>query len=246
MTFRRGLLALVLVLACTAAVQAFRFEPISQDFTPTGPQANRLFRVSNPGPEQMAIRVTIHPRTMNRDGSEILGSETSDFIVFPRQFLVGPGESRSIRVRFQGTPPTDRELSYRIVAEQLPVDDGQALPAQGGGIQLTYRYEGTVYVVPPGVRSIARVTGALRERRDGVELIRVTVSNSGGRHRLLTDIQLALTDRADGETRMVLGADQLPGMAGQNVLAGATRDFLIPAPENLWFGSVYATLLPPD
>lgn len=246
MVNRRGLLALVFVLACAAAVHAFRFEPISQDFAPTGPQANRLFRVSNPGNERMAIRVTIHSRTVNRDGSEILGRESPDFIVFPRQFFVGPGENRSVRVRFQGTAPTDRELAYRIVAEQLPVEDGQNLPTQGGGIQLTYRYEGTVYVVPPGARPMVRVTSALRERRDDTDIIRVTVANSGGRHRILSGIQLALADSADGEPRIVLSADQLPGMAGQNVLAGGTRDFLIPAPENMWFGSVHATILPAD
>lgn len=250
MTCRRGhsriLLVLALILGCATAVHAFRFEPISQDFAPSGPGANRLFRVINPGTERMAIRTTIHPRTVNRDGTEVIGPESSDFIVFPRQILLGPGETRSIRVRWQGPAPSGRELAFRIVAEQLPVDDGEDLPDQGGGVRLTYRYEGTVYVSPAGVRPDARVVETRREVRDGVEFLRIAVENSGGRHRILRDIRLALSDRPGAEPRLELSGRDLSGMLGQNVLAGATREFLLPVPDRLWDGEVYATLLPPD
>ena len=246
MRFTRGLLALLLLVGFVGYAHAFRFEPISQDFAPSGPGANRLFRAVNPGTERVAIRVTVHPRIAHLDGTEIIGDESPDFIVFPRQTLLAPGETRSIRVRWQGNPPTDRELAFRIVAEQLPVDDGQELPAEGGGVRLTYRYEGTIYVTPAGVRPMVRVTETRREVRDGREVLRITVENSGGRHRLLTGVQLALADRPGGTARMELTGAALSGMAGQNILAGSVREFILPAPANLWPGDVHATLLPAD
>ncbi len=228
-----------MIAACAVSAQAFRFEPISQDFAPSGPGASHVFRVTNTMAERIAVRVSVRPRRIERDGIEVQGPESTEFLVYPRQMLLDPGDARSIRVRWEGTEAPDMEQAFRIIAEQVPVDFGGEQPAQGAGIRLTYRYEGALYVVPPGAAPDLRLDAArILERDDGRVLV-VVVSNVGTRRTLLHEARLTLRTSA-GE--IVLGAEELPGMTGENMLAGSTREFVVPAPAGVATGVLDAEL----
>lgn len=228
-----------MIAACAVSAQAFRFEPISQDFAPSGPGASHVFRVTNTMTERIAVRVSIRPRRIERDGVEVQGAEAEEFLVYPRQMLLAPGEARSVRVRWEGSSTPQSEQAYRIIAEQVPVDFGAEQPAQGAGIRLTYRYEGALYVVPPGAAPDLRLEAARVVDRDGGRVLVVEVANAGTRRTLLHEA--SLTIRTDsGET--VLGPEELPGMAGENMLAGSTREFAVPAPAGLPTGGLDAEL----
>ncbi len=229
----------LLIAACAVSAQAFRFEPISQDFAPSGPGASHVFRVTNTMTERIAVRLSVRPRRIERDGVEVQGAEAQEFLVYPRQMLLAPGEARSVRVRWEGASAPQSEQAFRIIAEQVPVDFGGDQPAQGAGIRLTYRYEGALYVVPPGAAPDLRLDAARVVERDGGRVLVVEVTNVGTRRTLLHEA--SLTIRApSGET--VLGPQELPGMAGENMLAGSTREFVMPAPAGLPTGALDAEL----
>ena len=234
--------AVALCMVCAVSAQAFRFEPISQEFAPSGAGSNRLFRVTNTTNERIAVRIAVKPRVMERDGTEVFGDESPEFTVFPRNVLLDPGASRSIRVQWNGPARVETEQAFRIIAEQVPIALGGDLPTQGGGIRLTYRYEGTVYVTPPGARADIQVESVGRETRDGERFLRVTLTNTGTRHAILRGAELALTYDPNIPPRIELGPGDLRGLAGENMLAGLTREFVIPAPDDLWDGEIYATL----
>lgn len=238
----RTSLALVLLVACALAAQAFSFEPITQEYSPNGPASSHVFRVTNTTSERIAVRISIRPRRFELDGTEIQGKESDEFIVFPRQMLLEPGERASVRVRWSGPESIDSERAYRIIAEQLPVDLGDAPPLEGGGIRLTYRYEGSLYVVPPGATADLIVDSVSPERAGGRELLRVRLTNRGTRHTLLSAIRLAIAATPNGQPAIVLGPSELPGMAGENMLAATTREFVIPVPEGLPDGPLYARI----
>ncbi len=225
--------------ACAVSAQAFRFEPISQDFAPSGAGASHVFRVTNTMTERIAVRVSVRPRRIERDGVEVQGPESDQFLVYPRQMLLAPGEARSVRVRWEGPATPSGEQAFRIIAEQLPVDFGGEQPAQGAGIRLTYRYEGALYVVPPGAAPDLSLTAARAVDRDGERVLVLEVSNTGTRRTLLHEASVTVRT-PNGE--MVIGADRLPGMAGENMLAGSTREFIVPAPDGLPIGPLDATL----
>ncbi|MFP4508574.1 MAG: molecular chaperone [Spirochaetaceae bacterium] len=241
-SMRIRVLSVALCMVCAVSAQAFRFEPISQEFAPSGAGSNRLFRVENTTNERIAVRIAVYPRLMERDGTESLGEEAPEFTVFPRNVLLDPGNGRSVRVQWTGPSAVDTEQAYRIIAEQVPIELGGDLPTQGGGIRLTYRYEGTVYVTPPGARADIRVLSVSRETRDGERFLQVQLENVGTRHAILRGAELALTYDPEIPARIELGPEDLPGLSGENMLAGLTREFMIPAPDDLWDGEIYATL----
>ena len=229
----------LLITACAVSAQAFRFEPISQDFAPSGPGASHVFRVTNTMNERIAVRVSVRPRRIERDGVEVQGPEAQEFLVYPRQMLLDPGAARSIRVRWEGASAPQIEQAFRIIAEQVPVDFGREQPAQGAGIRLTYRYEGALYVVPPGASPDLRLDAARIVERGGERALVVEITNAGTRRTLLHEARLTIST-SSGET--VLGPQDLPGMAGENMLAGSTREFVVPAPDGLPTGALDAEL----
>ncbi|TVQ23801.1 MAG: molecular chaperone [Spirochaetaceae bacterium] len=241
-SMRIRVLSVALCMVCAVSAQAFRFEPISQEFAPSGAGSNHLFRVENTTNERIAVRIAVRPREIQRDGTEVLGEESPEFTVFPRNVLLDPGNGRSIRVQWNGPASVETEQAYRIIAEQVPIALGGDLPTQGGGIRLTYRYEGTVYVTPPRARPDVRVVSVSRETQDSERFLRVTLENVGTRHAILRGAELALTYDPDIPPRIELESGDLRGLSGENMLAGLTREFVIPAPDDLWDGEIYATL----
>ena len=147
---RISVIVSILLITCALNAQAFNFEPITQDYTPKGKGANQIFRVANPGTEKIAVKISIKSRSIEPDGTEIQGDESDLFLIYPRQIILNPDESRSIRVKWNGESDPAAELPFRIIAEQVPVSFSEIQPFQGGQITLTYRYEGTIYIVPPG------------------------------------------------------------------------------------------------
>ncbi len=212
-----------------ASAHAFSFEPITQDYTPSGPGANHVFRVANTSASRIAVRISVRPRSIEPDGTEILGKEADEFVVFPRQILLDPGERRGIRVSWNGPASLEVERPFRVIAEQVPVAMGRDEPTQGGGIRLTYRYEGSIYVVPFGAESAVRV--ATVERVAGGLL--VGIENTGTRRAILSSARLFVSGAGGSQSTIELGPAELPGLTGENMLAGARRLFIVPAPAGL-------------
>jgi len=236
----RAVLSAALLFALIAPASAFDFEPITQEFSTTGSGANHVFRVTNTTEERIAVRISVRSRTMRPDGSEELGPEVEEFVVFPRQLLLQPEERQSVRVRWSGPEEVEVERPYRIVAEQLPIDLGTDTPTQGGGIRLSYRYEGTIYVSSTAGEPDIRVTEVSRAGNGSI--LRIHVSNEGTRHTFLRDARLHLSDSPESGPAITLGPDQLPGLTGENVLAQSRRVFEVPMPSELWSGPIHADI----
>jgi fimbrial chaperone protein len=136
-----------------------------------------------------------------------------------------------VRVQWRGTGNPEKELAYRIIAEQLPIKSDPALNTRS--IQLVVRYVGSLYVVPAGVRPDVAVETARAvtnpERKRALELV---FNNAGKAHTLFDEPVLTLT--AGGKSR-TLKTDQLRELAGENILAGSKRRFFIPWPQDLPF-----------
>jgi fimbrial chaperone protein len=148
------------------------------------------------------------------------------------------GENRAIRLQYVGEPAPASELPYRMVAEQLPVEIGDE--QTGARVRIVVRYEGAVYIVPPGAKPdiVVEETAAV-PLMGGATGLAVTVRNRGNKHVLLNEPKLSV--RSGGRV-MTLDGDDLQGLAGQNVLAGNSRRFILPWPAGLPVGGVDATL----
>lgn len=222
---------------------AFQLLPMSMAFAPTGAEATQTFAVNNEANEPVAVQIYIVKREVAADGTETLTPADADFLVFPPQAAVPAGKSQLVQVRWLGSRTLATELAYRIIAEQLPValaDRGQT----GGRLEILMRYEGAVYITPPGatpnvvVDSVARV-----DTTEGPKL-KVALHNAGTAHGLLDQVALTVTGKAaDGRAASVeLRGEALGALASPNILAGGKRDFLLPWPANLAADGLTATL----
>lgn len=225
------------LLACQSA-HAFALVPMVQEFAPSGRGANQAFRVENESAKTIAVQISMKTREMSPVGKEINQDAEDDFIVYPAQLLLKPKEVQTVRVKWIGNSKPDKELAYRIVAEQLPVNLSKE-PDSGVKINIMTRYIGSVYIVPRGVKP--EVILDLAEQRitpDGQRQLRVRLHNRGTRHVMLRDLKLQV--RAGGQT-VELGPEALKGLAGENLLAGGKRELALPWPADLPDESVAVT-----
>lgn len=234
---RRVLLSLTFLLFTTVGAGAFTFTPISQEFTLEGKYSSHVFTLTNDSlTEKIAVLVTVKKRVMDRNGAETLEDCPGDFAVFPSRNILEPGAVKRIRIKWTGGILTDTEASYRVIAEQLPVEFQEEEKRQeGGGIRFTYRYEGSLYVMPDGVEPQIELTGIeqIQNEEGEAALLKLTFSNTGGRHAILGNLAITLISRYENFEPLLLEGERLKGAAGENILARSERDFLIPIPPQV-------------
>lgn len=216
------------VLSC----QAFTLSPISATLEPKGYGTSTGFRLDNESSNRVAFQVSMVTREPDEEGNETQLPATNLFTVFPPLGIIAPGQKQNIRLVWKGPSNPTNELSYRIVAEELPVDfqPGRTEKAQSH-IQVLIRYKGTIYVRPKNAKSQLRVISLTKVGSPGGTSYQLVITNEGNAHQGLGNTVLSLTDAQGQKTDIPAG--QLPTVAGENILARHTRRFLVTLPSNL-------------
>ena len=225
----KAVLAILFIIQ--GGLTAFTFAPISQDFSAEGKNSSRLFTITNDSlTERIAVKVSVFTRIMDEWGNETLEPAPGDFLIYPAQSLLNPGDSRSVRIKWKGGTVGSREKAYRIIAEQLPVDfTEEDLRDDGAGIRFTFRYEGSLYVLPPGARPDVKLLSISSvSDEDGMSGTQLVFENQGTRHAILGDLTINLESRDESLPPVKLDPSDLAGVAGENILAGNRRYFTIP------------------
>jgi fimbrial chaperone protein len=225
------------------AAGAFQLLPMSMEFAPTGNNATQTFAITNEATEPVAVQIFIVQRSVALDGTETLTPADAEFLVFPPQAAVPAGKTQLVQVRWLGNRAPTTELAYRIVAEQLPVTlENRA--AQGARLEILMRYEGSLYITPPGVTPDVVVESVARVQTAEGGKLAVVLHNKGTAHGLLDQTVLTLAGRGtNGQPATVeLRAEALAGMASPNILAGNKRQFLLPGPATLAAEGLTGTL----
>lgn len=235
-------LYVMVALLTPITAHAFKLVPMSVKMTPSGQGTTATFVIDNSGAEPIAVEMKLFIRNISEDGEDILIETEDDFILYPAQMIVMPGQSQSVRLQWIGQRQLDKELAYRLVAEQLPLDLEEEL-TEGGRINMMIRYVASVYIVPKRrVQADIKITSAYVEEGNRDEKnnnLIIIAHNKGSKHTVLRDPTLTLNTVTN---KIILTAEQLPGMAGANMLVDHTRKFKLPRPSGLHTGPVEATL----
>jgi fimbrial chaperone protein len=234
----RRILGILLLSLASVSAFAFDFRPITQDFAPEGADAMRTFRVTNTGNEEIAVRISMFSRALEEDGSEVRTEVDDEFVVFPSRVVVEPGNTQVIRVQWRGGP-VESEQAYRIVAEQLPVDFN-AEDEEGSNLNILFRYVGSAYIVPDGAQPDVEVESARVSNTGDGPVLTLRIANDGTAHTILQE--LTVTVRSDGGNQATLLPEDLPDLAGTNLLAGAARRVRVPLPGSWQEGAVNVEL----
>lgn len=196
------------------------------EFDPAGAGATKSFEIENDSSDRAPIQISMFRRDADVDGRESLAEADADWVVYPPQFILGPKERRTVRVTWVGNAAPTTELSFRIVAEQLPVELQASKKKTAGVVNVLLRYVGSVYVTPSGAQSKLAVSqSALNADATKLDL---TIANEGNAHELVQNVRLVA--KVTGAPDVTLEGEALKGFAGENILAGKARRFSIAWP----------------
>lgn len=238
--FKRILLSFFLVLLGVQPAFAFKLLPISRTFAPAGSGATQSYQVVNDSDERLAVQVSIVQRQMDLAGKENYQSADEDFLIYPPQILLEPQKTQTVRVTWLGDPQPTKELAYRIIAEQLPINlekphANQIKPV--GAVKVLLRYLGSLYIRPANVQPHVVLEGAeLQKGTNGNELA-ISFNNRGTARAVLKNLKLHLIGQ--GKT-VDLQPEQLKEINNTVILAGNKRRFVMPWPNSLPVGAVTA------
>jgi len=205
----------VLLLGPPSALGAgLKVKPLKLFFTPDANTAN--LTISNEGDEPISVQLSARSWKQG-DIGEDLYDETPDIVFFPKIVQIAPAEDRVIRIGYAGEPAGPVEKSYRIYAQELPVQD----PGE-------YAMKFTVRMgIPIFVRSSYQETrwalGAGEMTGFG---LKIPVVNQSGQHVRVENLQVSGLD-AQGE-EVLSSANN-----GWYVLAERTRAFVLPIDPDL-------------
>jgi len=222
---------------------AFQLKPISQVFAPIGAEATQSYEIINDTEERIAVEVTVVEREMNLDGEESYSPAEDDFLVYPSQIILPPDAVQVVRVSWLGDPEPDQEMTFRLKAEQLPinlVDPNAPTPTRAvGEVKVMLRYLGSLYIRPAEATPEVILESAIAQSgANGEPELAITFHNQGTASAKLKDLKLTLT--AQGKT-VRLSSEQLEGMTGRTVLPHHRRRFTLPFPSELPKGEINAS-----
>ncbi len=209
-------------------VEAFKLTPMKMTLGASGRASGGVFSVNNMGQEALAIEMRFMTREMADDGSETNKAVPDLFAVFPSQFVLKPGTTQTVRVRWLGKEPVKSEKAFRLVAEQLPVSLVQG-GEEGINMKVALRYLAAVYVAPKGAKADVQMEVKREGDSSGRSFAVLDFHNAGTEHVILRNLKVSL--QVAGR-RIELPTEVMESVSGSNLLAGARRVLRIPLPSD--------------
>jgi fimbrial chaperone protein len=207
----------------SSSVSAFGLKPLFASLSPTGAGAEHVFRVTNTGDKPIAVQFSTTTREQKADGTETQKAADDVFMLYPPQAVIAPNKTQKVRVQWLGTQNPSKELAYRFIAEQVPVN---LTKGKSSGVQMVMTVVGSIYITPKGVQPRLSISNL---RRSGNRLV-FSIQNSGTKHALLDNLKINLSGQ--GKT-LQLSGKQVAEIEGKNILAGAQRELSIVYPAGM-------------
>lgn len=242
-TFSSFGLTLFLLLVSTQPSLAFKIEPISRTFTPTGSNATQSYELTSDKLQPEAVEITIVKRKMDLDGKETYEPADDDFLIYPPQIILQPKTSQTVRVTWLGDPAPQQEIAYRLVSKQVPINlkkpEIGKTNRTAGKVEVLLTYMGSLYVRPENVQSKVVVDSVIVQNdKKGKPAIALVLDNQGSARASLRTFSLNLTS---GSKTVTLKPDQVEAIKSQTILAKSKRRFVFSYPIDLPQGNVTAT-----
>lgn len=191
----RSLLPALLLTLLPLQASAFELTPISREFTPSGSGAVQTYAVVNKGTEPVAVELSVVTRVIDLGGAESNASAEDDFLVYPPQVIVPAGGKQTVRVTWLGNPTPAKELSYRLLAQQVSIGRYQPVATReeraAGAVEILMNYRGSIYVRPRSTQPALSVESSRIERSGaGAPQLTVVLHNRGSARAPLKDYVL--------------------------------------------------------
>lgn len=204
-------------------VKSLELNPMEVEFEPQGANSIKSFSLENKLDKDVAVDLSLVKRTQSLDGEDIR-ERTDDFMIYPKQVKLKSGENATVRVIWKGPSAIKKELSYRLIAEQLPVDFSKAKSSgkDGNNIDFMLRYVASIYVATSDYKPQINI-GKIEKRKTQIHF---KIKNSGTKHLVISGVKLSLNDKD-----LPYSADELKSILGKNILAESEIEVALPWPK---------------
>ncbi|OFZ02061.1 MAG: hypothetical protein A2Z97_05560 [Bdellovibrionales bacterium GWB1_52_6] len=235
----------------TAAFAGFTFGPVINELAPSGPRSSVAITVRNPTDQKVPVMLYIVHREPKPDGSEEY-KETPEiddlFQIYPSQLILNANDLRTVRVSWIGQPKVTSELSFRLIAEELPfsMEPESSDMRTRAKILIATKYVGSVYITPPEAKPELQIIAKMAdpEFKDQQGKIQLEITNTGTKHVIPRKLVLKIAGASGAPIE--LRADEFKKLAGDNVLAGKMRRHFLTAPAQLPPGPYKVTFELPE
>jgi fimbrial chaperone protein len=247
---RHAALLLAASLWLPAQALAYTVEPSVLTLGGSGGDSSAFLRLSNRAAQPVAIEIAINEFDRDLDGRGVMGRDADeDFIVYPAQVILMPGDETSVQVRWIGEVVSNVERAFALTTREVLIPRTAQEPSdvsEGARINVNVltNYDVRIYVTPRGAKPNVTVEAtSIRPQPEG-SVLEVTLANRGTAHHPLRDLSLVLMPVEPGgaalrQSSVTLDGREVPGMSTA-LLAGGRRRLLIPWPAGLPAGSVRA------
>lgn len=222
----RALFPVVVSFLLAPSAFAFRLSPMVLDFSPSGKGSTQTLQLENPGKESVAVQLEVMKRKIAENGEEDRSELAKDFVIFPEQLKLEPGQKRNVRITWTGDADPKQELPFRLVASQLPVELKRPTDRADVKVNLKFvlQYVASLYVVPAGAKSEVKVA-EVKPAKDGK--VDVVVVNEGTTRRVLEKAHIRFLA---GGRSLDANEAEMKDLRTQNILAGTKRRFRLSVP----------------
>ncbi|MCC7200091.1 MAG: molecular chaperone [Gammaproteobacteria bacterium] len=198
-------LATLLALSAPALAGSFSISPLRVDFAETSGTASLTVR----NEDAAAAVVQTQAMAWSQEGGKDALSPSRDLLISPAVFTLQPGGSQLIRVALRRSVDPARELSYRLIVQEVP----QTAAPGFTGLQVALKLSVPIFVAPTAPAE-PQVTWAAS--RDASGKLSVTARNDGAAHARIHNFALKT---ADGTAKVL----EQPSLS--YVLPGAIRQW---------------------
>ena len=177
------------------------------------------FSVRNDGTEPITMQMEVLSWSQ-REGNAVFAA-SRELLANPPFFTIPAGSSQLVRVGLRRAPDAQRELTYRVILEELPPPPDPDSLGLGSGARMTLRISLPVFVSPEIDAKPVLLWQAVRTSQG---TLKISLSNNGNAHIQIKNFKLSLLDSVQPWVTL---------QTSDYVLAGQSRDWIVPAnPEN--------------
>jgi fimbrial chaperone protein len=218
-------LAALTALSPAAFASSFSISPLRVDFS----AATSTTALTVRNDDSVAVVIQAEGLAWSQASGQDALTPTPDLLVAPAVFTLAPGGSQLVRVALRRPVDPARELSYRLVLQEVP----QTARPDFTGLQVALRLSVPVFVAP-AVPAQPQVTWVAAREADGK--LAVTARNDGTAHARIHRFAVTTTQGA-------APVAEQPGLS--YVLPGSTRRWTFDDNNNDTRASATTTARPP-
>jgi P pilus assembly chaperone PapD len=201
------------------------------------------------------VEVNISAREITIDGAVVYPTSegADDFVVYPSQFILYPGDTKKVQVQWVGEKIPTREMTLGFIATQVPLKFKEKVEQPKTAIarvEVERRYEGIIVVRPPGIKpSVVVDTSYVRNDSSGLHMVFILNNKGTGMQSLKNmDFTVSPLDK-NGKIRFnekILVKGKPQDATSQSLIAGFRRKVDVPWPAGFPVGPFNAIVSFPD